>query len=102
MINVLFLLQFYVSGHSFMEADSVHGNIEREFKRRLTPTARIHTPSAAMDVISHACSIGYEVEELSADLRQDWKAIHRQLMGTRGVPSMMQVRAISFTKVGCN
>ena len=95
------LLQFYVSAHSFQESDSVHGNIEREFKRRLTPTARIHTPSTAMEIIGNSCSNGYEVIELAADSRHDWKDVHRKLMGTRGVPSMMQVRAISFTKV-CN
>ena len=61
--------------------------------------ARIHTPST--EIIGNSCSNGYEVKELAADSRHDLKDVYRKLMGTRGVPSMMQVRAISFTKV-CN
>lgn len=93
------LLQFYVSGHSFMEADSIHGNIEREIKRRLTPKTNIHTPDDANEVIWHATAQGYEVKEKTAEDVMDWKNVHSHLMGKRGVPSMMKVRAMSFTQV---
>ena len=80
-LRCVFLLQFYVSGQSFQDSDSVHGNIEREFKRRLTPTSRIHTPSTAMEIIRNSSSNGYEVIELAADSMHDWKDVHRKLMG---------------------
>ena len=56
-----------------MEADSAHGNIERELKRRLTANSRLHTPSAAMEAIGRAIRAGYETHELCAEDRYDWK-----------------------------
>ena len=83
-----------------MEADSIHGKIERAFKRRLTPKAKIHTPDYANEVIRHAVTQGYEVKEKTAEDVMDWKNVHSQLTGKRGVPSMMKVGAMSFIE-GC-
>ena len=60
---------------------------------------KIHTPDDANKVNRHAVTQGYEVKEKTAEDVMDWKNVHSQLMGKRGVPSMMKVRAISFTEV---
>ena len=82
-----------------MEADSAHGNIERELKRRLTANSRVPMPSAAMEAIANAIRSGYETHKMYAEDRYDCEEVYEQLMGNKSVPQIMKVRGISFTRV---
>ena len=94
-----FFTQYFVPGHSKMEADGMHGNIQRKLKQLVDHSNRIFTPSAPHDVFRTATQTPYKVVELASEDRVDFKQLFDDICRPNAFEGIKPKFGLQFKKV---